>query len=100
MLSNLKELGCNMSIKIHFLHSHLDRFPQNLGDFSEEQGERFHQGLRTMEERYQGWWDQPEDSARGRWSSVALGLELMILSTRAHDHSAITITHNYKISCQ
>ncbi|GFW62284.1 uncharacterized protein TNCV_912961 [Trichonephila clavipes] len=29
-----KELGCNMSIKIHFLHSHLDRFPQNLGDFS------------------------------------------------------------------
>ncbi|GFV59717.1 uncharacterized protein TNCV_1907881 [Trichonephila clavipes] len=57
MLSNLKELGCNMSIKIHFLHSHLDRFPQNLGDFSEEQGERFHQDLRIMEERYQGWWD-------------------------------------------
>lgn len=57
MLSNLQELGCNMSIKIHFLHSHLDRFPQNLGDFSEEQGERFHQDLRTMEERYQGRWD-------------------------------------------
>ncbi|GFY18903.1 uncharacterized protein TNCV_3875911 [Trichonephila clavipes] len=37
MLSNLKVLGCNMSIKIHFLHSHLDRFLQNLGDFSEEQ---------------------------------------------------------------
>ncbi|GFT20545.1 uncharacterized protein TNCV_2183821 [Trichonephila clavipes] len=53
MLSNLKELGCNMSIKIHFLHSHLDQFPQNLGDFSEEQGERFHQDLRTKEERYQ-----------------------------------------------
>ncbi|GFU38630.1 uncharacterized protein TNCV_1495621 [Trichonephila clavipes] len=57
MLSNLKELGCNMSIKIHFLHSHLDRFPQNLGDFREEQGERFHQDLRTMEECYQGRWD-------------------------------------------
>ncbi|GFX74511.1 uncharacterized protein TNCV_3213981 [Trichonephila clavipes] len=42
MLSNLKELGCNMSIKIHFLHSHLDRFPQHLGDFREVQGERFH----------------------------------------------------------
>ncbi|GFS84833.1 uncharacterized protein TNCV_2957201 [Trichonephila clavipes] len=54
MLSNLKELGYNMSIKIHFLHSHLDRFPQNLSDFSEEQGERFHQDLRTMEERYKG----------------------------------------------
>ncbi|GFY31403.1 uncharacterized protein TNCV_4989621 [Trichonephila clavipes] len=57
MLSSLKELGCNMSIKIHFLHSHLDRFPQNLGDFSEKQGERFLQDLRTMEERYQGPWD-------------------------------------------
>ncbi|GFW05796.1 uncharacterized protein TNCV_602681 [Trichonephila clavipes] len=57
MLSNLKGLGCNMSIKIYFLHSHLDRFPQNLGDFSEEQGEKFHQDLRTMEEHYQGRWD-------------------------------------------
>ncbi|GFV50580.1 uncharacterized protein TNCV_3122771 [Trichonephila clavipes] len=54
MLSNLKELGCNISIKIHFLHSHLDRFPQNLGDFSKAQDEGFHQDLRTMEERYQG----------------------------------------------
>ncbi|GFW02929.1 uncharacterized protein TNCV_3733281 [Trichonephila clavipes] len=52
MLSNLKELECNMNIKIHFLHSHLDQFPQNLGDFSEEKGERFHQDLRTMEKRY------------------------------------------------
>ena len=33
---------CNMSIKVHFLHSHLDYFPENLGAFSEEQGERFH----------------------------------------------------------
>ena len=57
MLSNLQKLGCNMSIKLHFLHSHLDRFPKNLGDFSEEQGERFHQDIRTMEERYQGRWD-------------------------------------------
>lgn len=40
--------------KIHFLHSHLDRFPDNLGDYSEEQGERFHQDIRIMEERYQG----------------------------------------------
>ncbi|GFV35436.1 uncharacterized protein TNCV_3204681 [Trichonephila clavipes] len=57
MLSNLKELECNMSIELHFLLSHLDRFPQNLGDFSEQQGERFHQDLRTMEESYQGRWD-------------------------------------------
>ena len=57
MLQNLKELGCNMSIKVHYLHSHLDSFPENLGDMSEEQGERFHQDLQTMENRYQGRWD-------------------------------------------
>jgi hypothetical protein len=38
MLNHFKELGCNMSLKIHFLHSHLDFFPENLGDESEEQG--------------------------------------------------------------
>ena len=57
MLSSFKDLGCNMSIKVHYLHSHLDHFPKNLGDLSEEQGERFHQDIRVMEERYQGRWD-------------------------------------------
>ena len=46
-----------MSIKRHFLRSYLDYFPQNCGDFSQEQGERFHQDIRVMEERYQGRWD-------------------------------------------
>lgn len=57
LLLQLKNMGCNMSIKLHFLHSHLDRFPENLGDMSEEQGERMHQDLRAIEERYQGFWD-------------------------------------------
>jgi hypothetical protein len=57
MLENFKNLGCNMSLKVHFLYSHLDCFPENLGDMSEEQGERSHQDMRTMEERYQGRWD-------------------------------------------
>jgi hypothetical protein len=57
MLSHFKNLGCNMSIKVHFLHSHLQRFPDNLGHYSEEQGERFHQDMKTMEERYQGRWN-------------------------------------------
>jgi hypothetical protein len=57
MLLAFKNLGCKMSIKVHYLHSHLDRFPDNLGDYSEEQGERFHQDLRTIEERYKGHWD-------------------------------------------
>ena len=46
-----------MSIRVHYIHSHLNRFPENLGDLSEEQGERFHQDIKVMEERYQGRWD-------------------------------------------
>ena len=46
-----------MSIKVHFLFSHLDKFPDNLGDHSDEQGERFHQDLKVMEDRYKGRWD-------------------------------------------
>jgi len=55
MLKNFKKLGCNMSVKLHYLHSHLDWFPDNL-DVSEEQGERFHQDIKEMEKRYQGKW--------------------------------------------
>ena len=57
MLFHFNRLGCNMSVKVHYLHSHLNRFPENLGDLSEEQGERFHQDMKTMEARYQGRWD-------------------------------------------
>ncbi|GBM99014.1 hypothetical protein AVEN_2725-1 [Araneus ventricosus] len=42
MIKNFKILGCSMSLKVHFLDSHLDYFPQNLGAVSEEQGEIFH----------------------------------------------------------
>ena len=31
MLENYHKLGCNMSIKVHFLNSHLELFPDNLG---------------------------------------------------------------------
>jgi hypothetical protein len=57
LLTNYKNMGCNMSLKIHFLHSHLDFFPQNLGDLSDEHGEKFHQDIAGMERRYQGRWD-------------------------------------------
>ncbi|KAI6658277.1 hypothetical protein LOD99_15546 [Oopsacas minuta] len=56
MLKNFHSLGTRMSTTLHCLYSHLERFPENLGDLSEEQGERFHQDIRTMEERYQGQW--------------------------------------------
>ena len=46
-----------MNLKLHFLNFHLEIFPNNLGHFSEEQGERFHQVIKVMETRYQGRWD-------------------------------------------
>ena len=58
LLQTYKSMGCNMSLKIHFLHSHLDFFPPNLGDVSDEHGERFHQDISEMEKRYQGKWNQ------------------------------------------
>lgn len=57
LLQNYKSLGCNMTLKIHFLDSHLDFFPENLGAVSDEHGERFHQDISTMEQRYQGKWN-------------------------------------------
>ena len=37
--------------------SHLDQFPDNLGDHTDKQGERLHQNLKVMEDRYKGRWD-------------------------------------------
>lgn len=58
LLSSYNRMGCLMNLKIHLLHSHLDVFPENLGDVSDEQGERFHQDIANMERRYQGRWDE------------------------------------------
>ena len=57
MLVAYEAQGCKMSLKVHFLHSHTDCFPENLGAYSEEQGERFLQGVRVIERLYQGRWD-------------------------------------------
>ena len=45
-----------MSIKVHFLFNHLENFSYNLSHICDEQGERFHQDMKIMEERYQGRW--------------------------------------------
>ena len=46
-----------MSIKLHFLLSHLARFPDfYLSNVSDEQGERFHQDISDMKVRYQSRW--------------------------------------------
>jgi len=46
-----------MSLKLHFLDSHLDFFPENCGAVSDEHGKRFHQDISSMEKRYQGKWN-------------------------------------------
>ena len=57
LLTNLHQLVANMSIKLHFLHSHLARFPENLSNVNNKQGERFHQDISDVEIRNQGSWD-------------------------------------------
>ena len=57
LLDSFHALGCNMSKKVHFLKSHLNEFPAILGDVSDKHGERFHQDIKVMKERYQGRWN-------------------------------------------
>jgi len=49
-------MGCNMSLEVNFVDSHLDYFPENLRSVSDEHGERFHQDISTMKKRYRGKW--------------------------------------------
>jgi len=57
LLQSYQKLGCNMSIKMHFLHLHLDIFSENCGAVSDEHGECFHQDVFSMEKGYQGKWN-------------------------------------------
>ena len=57
LLKPYEDMGCWMSLKIHFLHSHLNFFPPNLGPVINEHGERFHQDIMKMESNYQGKWN-------------------------------------------
>ena len=45
-----------MSVKIHFLSSHLEFFPDNCCSVSDEHGELLHQDIAAMEGRYKGKW--------------------------------------------
>ena len=59
LLKSLQDIGTNMSIKVHFLHSHLVKLLDNYSNVSDEQGERYHLDIKTIEKHYQGWWDKP-----------------------------------------
>ena len=51
LLKSFRLIKTRMSVKLHFLESHLDYFPKNCRNLSKEQGERFHQDISIMEER-------------------------------------------------
>lgn len=54
MLTSFEQMKVSMSLKIHLLHQHIDVFPENLGKVSDEHGERVHQQMRKIEERFRG----------------------------------------------
>lgn len=53
---SLQAFENRMTIKVRYLHSHLDEFPENLGEVSEDQGEC---SIKTRRERkrYEGRWN-------------------------------------------
>lgn len=48
LIMNYEAIGCLMSLKLPFLNSHEEEFPENLRYSSVEQGERFHQDITKM----------------------------------------------------
>lgn len=54
MLTAFEAIGMNVSLKIHFLICHLDRFAAQISTESDQEGERFHQVCKPMETRYKG----------------------------------------------
>lgn len=51
MMKSFENICVNMSLKIHFLHLHLDIFNRQLSTESDEQGERYHQLAMPFEKR-------------------------------------------------
>ena len=43
-------------LQFTFLHSHLNFVPENLGEVSDDEGERFHQDIQSVENCYQSSW--------------------------------------------
>lgn len=54
MLTAFQRINVNMSLKIHFLHFHRDKFAEQSSTESDEHGERFHQVTANLEHWYSG----------------------------------------------
>ena len=51
-------MGCNMSLKVRFLDSHMDFFHERLSDVSDEHDEQFIKDIAVIEKRCKGSWSQ------------------------------------------
>jgi len=69
LISSYIAAGCNMSLKLHILHSYLDLFLENIGTVSDEGGESFHQDISQIKKRYSGKWSR-NMSADCCWSLI------------------------------
>ena len=56
MLTYFQVLGCRKSLKAHF-YMHTEYFLESPGDLMEENDERFHQKMKTMEAMHLERWD-------------------------------------------
>lgn len=54
LLYYFEKINASMTLKLHFMHFHLDTFLAQLPQESDEQGERFHQVTMPMEKRFKG----------------------------------------------
>lgn len=54
MLDAFHKINVRMSLKIHFLHCHMDKFDEQSPAESDEHGERFHQVTARLEHWYSG----------------------------------------------
>ena len=54
LLTSYKAMECNMSLKIHFLETHLNFFPRKSRRNQYEHGESFHQDIMAIKKPYQG----------------------------------------------
>lgn len=48
ILKSYKDMECNTSLKGYFLDCHLDIFPENFGNVSEENEKHFHQNFESL----------------------------------------------------
>ena len=56
LVKSYKAMGCNTSLKVQLVDSHLFLFAEDLEAVSNEHGERLHLCISTMERRYKGMW--------------------------------------------